>query len=123
MRRVSLLARFLGCCLLFTWAAGPMAAREPGHGASQGASKDDKKKDADHKTGESGGDIPIFEGGPDVAIWTLVVFLLLLFILGRFAWKPMLEGLRKREQSIHDAISEAERAREEAHRFRDQLQQ
>ena len=33
----------------------------------------------------------------DLTIWTIVVFLLLLFVLGRFAWKPMLQGLQKRE--------------------------
>jgi F-type H+-transporting ATPase subunit b len=64
----------------------------------------------------------IFAGFLDLAIWTVVVFLVLLFVLGRFAWKPMLEGLDRREQSIHGAMEEAKAAREEATRLREQLQ-
>jgi F-type H+-transporting ATPase subunit b len=69
---------------------------------------------------EGGGGI--FEPALDLGIWTLVVFLLLLFLLSKFAWKPMLEGLQKREQAIHDAVADAEHARAEAQRLRDQLQ-
>ena len=44
----------------------------------------------------------------DLGIWTMVVFLLLLFVLGKFAWKPMLEGLEQREEAIHAALEEAQ---------------
>jgi F-type H+-transporting ATPase subunit b len=53
---------------------------------------------------------------PDLAIFTAVVFLLLLAILGKFAWKPIIEGLEKRERHIADNIAAAERAGEEARR-------
>src|SRR5438067_9652961 len=53
----------------------------------------------------------------DLAIWTVVVFLILLFVLSKFAWKPMLQGLQKREQDIHSAIEEAHKTREEARRL------
>lgn len=43
----------------------------------------------------------------DLAIWTFVVFLCLLLILGKFAWGPIMEGLEKREQSIATMIEEA----------------
>ena len=38
------------------------------------------------------------------------------------AWKPMLQGLQKREQDIHSAIEEAHKTREEARRLHEQLQ-
>ncbi|MEN6459555.1 MAG: F0F1 ATP synthase subunit B [Thermoguttaceae bacterium] len=50
----------------------------------------------------------------DLAIWTAVVFLCLLAILAKFAWKPMMAGLEKREQGIADQIAEAEAANEQA---------
>ncbi len=55
----------------------------------------------------------IFSWALDLGIWTLVVFLLLVFILRRFAWGPMLEGLKKREDTIRAAVEEAKHARAE----------
>ncbi|MCX7728721.1 MAG: F0F1 ATP synthase subunit B [Bacteroidia bacterium] len=46
-------------------------------------------------------------------VWTTIVFLLLLFILGKFAWKPILSAVKSREQKIEEALKEAEKAREE----------
>ena len=57
--------------------------------------------------------LDIFAGALDLAIWTVVVFLILLFVLSKFAWKPMLEGLRKREQNIKGAVEEAKKVRAE----------
>lgn len=45
--------------------------------------------------------------------WMTVSFLAVLFILGKFAWKPILKGLKDRETSIADALNEAKKAREE----------
>ena len=39
----------------------------------------------------------LFGRAIDLGIWTLVVFLLLLFVLSKFAWKPMMQGLEHRE--------------------------
>jgi F-type H+-transporting ATPase subunit b len=50
-------------------------------------------------------------------IWTVLVFGVLLFVLGRFAWKPMLAALDAREKGIQDAIDEANRQRDEAQRL------
>ncbi len=50
----------------------------------------------------------------DLALFTLVVFVALLFILGRYAWKPLLAALDKREKSIADNIEGARRAHEQA---------
>lgn len=50
----------------------------------------------------------------DLAIWTLVVFLLLMAILWKFAWGPIAAALEKREQSIAEHIASAQRSHEEA---------
>jgi len=45
--------------------------------------------------------------------WATVSFLIVLFILKKFAWRPILDGLRSREESIENALNEAKKAREE----------
>ena len=45
--------------------------------------------------------------------WQLIFFLLLVFVLGRFAWRPILNSLEEREQSIEDALSLAQQTRQE----------
>jgi len=47
-------------------------------------------------------------------IWTIVTFLILLVLLGRYAWKPLLAMLDEREKTVKDALQAAERARAEA---------
>lgn len=46
-------------------------------------------------------------------IWQLIGFLALLFLLMKFAWKPILAALDEREKSIEDALKSAEIARNE----------
>ena len=48
----------------------------------------------------------------DLALFTLVIFLGLMFVLGKFAWKPLIEGLNNREKSVNDNIEAAEKANE-----------
>lgn len=52
---------------------------------------------------------------PDLGlmIWTLVIFSILLIILRKFAWKPITDALKSREESIEKAINEAKTARDE----------
>jgi F-type H+-transporting ATPase subunit b len=50
----------------------------------------------------------------DLAIWTAVVFLTLFFVLAKFAWGPISEGLDKREHSIAHNIAQAQQHHEEA---------
>jgi F-type H+-transporting ATPase subunit b len=45
--------------------------------------------------------------------WMTVSFLAVLFILKKFAWKPILGTLHERERTIEDALNEAKKAREE----------
>lgn len=46
-------------------------------------------------------------------IWSSIAFLVVAFILGKLAWKPILASIKERENSIEDAIKSAEKAREE----------
>lgn len=62
-----------------------------------------------------------FKGVVDLSIWTIVVFLLLLFVLGKFAWPMMLEGLEKRERAVASALEKAQQAQAEAERIRSDL--
>ncbi len=54
---------------------------------------------------------------PGLILWTLVSFLILLFLLKKFAWKPILGAIAERERSIEEAINRADLAREEMARL------
>lgn len=58
----------------------------------------------------------------DLGLWTVVVFVLLLMILKKAAWGPMLAGLKKREDNIRAAVEEAKLARAETERVRAEFQ-
>ncbi|MEM7038448.1 MAG: F0F1 ATP synthase subunit B [Bacteroidota bacterium] len=45
--------------------------------------------------------------------WALVIFLILVFILKKFAWKPIMDSIKQREEDIQSSIDEAKKAREE----------
>ncbi len=49
--------------------------------------------------------------------WMTLSFLIVLFLLKKFAWKPILEGLRKREEGIASALESAKAAKEEMARL------
>ncbi|HPG73338.1 MAG TPA: F0F1 ATP synthase subunit B [Bacteroidales bacterium] len=51
--------------------------------------------------------------GLGLVVWMTLAFLILVFILGKFAWKPIMKGIDKRNQSIEDALMAAEKAKEE----------
>jgi len=61
-----------------------------------------------------GGAVGPFEGNVGNAVWTLVVFALVVFVLGKFAWGPILSGLTDREKFIRESLEEARRDRKEA---------
>lgn len=56
---------------------------------------------------------------PEVGLifWTALSFFILLFLLGKYAWKPILEAVRERESSIETALSRAEAAKDEMARL------
>jgi len=49
--------------------------------------------------------------GFGLIFWQLITFLVVLFLLSKFAWKPIMAGLRERETSIENALSMAEKAK------------
>ncbi len=51
--------------------------------------------------------------GIGLIFWQTVTFFIVLFLLSRYAWKPIMKGLKDREKNIEDALMEAERAKEE----------
>jgi F-type H+-transporting ATPase subunit b len=55
-----------------------------------------------------------FAGNLGNAIWTLGIFVIVVIVLGKFAWGPMLALLRQREEFIHRSLSDAKRDRDEA---------
>jgi F-type H+-transporting ATPase subunit b len=55
-----------------------------------------------------------FAGDLGNALWTLVIFVLVVFVLGKFAWGPILNALQARETFIHEALETAKRDRDEA---------
>jgi len=52
---------------------------------------------------------------PDIGLvfWNTVAFLLLLVVLGKFAWKPILKAINDREQGIEDALAKADKMKSE----------
>ncbi|MCA6078309.1 F0F1 ATP synthase subunit B [Fulvivirga sedimenti] len=51
--------------------------------------------------------------GTGLIIWQTIIFLLLFFLLAKFAWKPILSSLKIREESIQSALDAAEKAKDE----------
>jgi F-type H+-transporting ATPase subunit b len=51
--------------------------------------------------------------GVGLIFWTSIIFIILLLILGKVAWKPINKMINNRNQSIEDALNMAEKAREE----------
>lgn len=53
-------------------------------------------------------------------IWTFLSFFILVFILKKFAWKPILNSLKERENGIADSLATAERAKAEIAQFKNE---
>jgi len=56
---------------------------------------------------------PLVQPDPGLYIWTIVTFLILLVLLAKFAWGPLLEALEKRQDVIRKSLDDARQAREE----------
>lgn len=62
----------------------------------------------------------LFAGDLGNSFWTLLIFVLVLVVLGKYAWGPILNALQTRENFIREALEKAKRDREEAEaRLRD----
>jgi len=64
--------------------------------------------------GAEGGEGGLFDINTGLSAWTLIVFTILIFVLGRYAWKPILEAVEAREQGIQSSLDEAAKRNEEA---------
>lgn len=64
----------------------------------------------------------LIDVNPGLIFWTVVTFLVLLVILKKVAWKPILEALDQREAAIKESLDKAEKAREEAQKVLDKNQ-
>lgn len=114
-----LLFLFCGTVACLGWSAGSvslLAAEEKAHPepAAHGAAHDEHG--GDHGGGKMS---PITKTKDDVdlAIWSLIVFGVFMFVLGKFAWKPLVAGLDKREQGVLQNIADAENARIKAEKM------
>jgi F-type H+-transporting ATPase subunit b len=54
---------------------------------------------------------------PGLILWTAITFLILLYILRKYAWKPILNAVTERENSIESALLKADAVREEMARL------
>ena len=77
-----------------------------------------------HGAGEAPSGLLSPNGG--VMVWTLVIFIVLLVVLSKYAFKPITKAVEDREKSLADAIEAAQRDREESGRLlqdqRDQIE-
>ena len=59
----------------------------------------------------------MLEINPGLVVWTVITFILLLFVLKKTAWKPLIEALEKREEHIRTSLDRAEQAKIEAEKM------
>lgn len=62
-------------------------------------------------------DNPLVQPDPGLFIWTILTFLVLVALLARFAWRPLLEALERRQAAIAQSLDDAQRARQELERL------
>jgi F-type H+-transporting ATPase subunit b len=65
---------------------------------------------------------PLVQLDPGLYIWTIVVFLILLALLGKFAWQPLLKALDQRQESIRRSLDDAAKAKQELERLQTESQ-
>ena len=62
-------------------------------------------------------DNPLVQVDPGLFLWTIITFLVLLTLLAKFAWRPLLQSLAAREETIRKSLADAEKARIELERL------
>ena len=60
---------------------------------------------------------PLVQPDPGLYIWTILTFLILVGLLAKFAWRPLLQALETRAQSIRQALDDARQAKQELERL------
>ena len=66
---------------------------------------------------------PLVQPDPGLFIWTILTFLVLVGLLTKYAWGPLLEALERRRKTIAQALDDAEKARHELERLQKESQQ
>jgi F-type H+-transporting ATPase subunit b len=56
---------------------------------------------------------PLVQPDPGLAIWTIITFLVLLWLLTKFAWRPLLRALQARQDTIRKSLEDAQQAKRE----------
>lgn len=59
----------------------------------------------------------MLDPNPGLIIWTIITFAALVVILGKFAWKPLVESLQQRERTVRESLERADHAKQEAERI------
>ena|SRR5687767_2373336 len=62
-------------------------------------------------------DNPLVQPDPGLFIWTILTFLVLLALLAKFAWRPLLQALESRQESIRKSLDDAQKAKQELERL------
>jgi F-type H+-transporting ATPase subunit b len=62
-------------------------------------------------------DNPLVQPDPGLYIWTILTFLVLLGLLAKFAWRPLLAALDSRQNAIRKSLDDADQARRELERL------
>ena len=62
-------------------------------------------------------DNPLVQPDPGLFIWTILTFLVLLGLLARFAWRPLLQALESRQESIRKSLDDARQAKQDLERL------
>jgi F-type H+-transporting ATPase subunit b len=119
----AMLSLAVACCALFACAANARAQDHDTFGDELKAAEKHLEEAAHSDPGFSSTASDPLSADPDLALFTLLVFVILLIVLGKFAWKPIIEALEQREQGIANHISEAQRNHNEAKELLAQYEQ
>jgi F-type H+-transporting ATPase subunit b len=60
---------------------------------------------------------PLVQPDPGLYIWTIATFLILLWLLAKFAWRPLLAALEQRQETIRKSLDDAQQAKQELERL------
>jgi F-type H+-transporting ATPase subunit b len=60
---------------------------------------------------------PLVQPDPGLYIWTIATFLILVWLLAKFAWRPLLAALEGRQETIRKSLDDAQLARQELERL------
>ena len=62
-------------------------------------------------------DNPLVQPDPGLFIWTIATFLVLFYLLRKYAWRPLLTALEERQETIRKSLDDADQAKQELERL------